>query len=97
MSAQHTPTPWHDEIGAPGSASGLTVRDENGNIIARVGSIDDAAFIVRACNAHDELRDLAEAIRNACEGDLIVNASQEDTVGVLLDAARAALAKAGAA
>lgn len=94
MSTQHTPTPWHDEIGAPGSSSGLTVRDENGNIIARVGSIDDAAFIVRACNAHDELVAALRGLLDATKD--IRGIDPEEYKPEAFATARAALAKAGA-
>lgn len=59
--AQHTPTPWFL------SGSGIRIRDKSpeGNDIAWAepnfaGGFDDvsranAAFIVRACNAHEEL------------------------------------------
>lgn len=60
MSAQHTPTPWADATPSMmvTSATGKTVAMVYGDDPACVA--DDraranAAFIVRACNAHDHL------------------------------------------
>jgi len=61
--AEHTPTPWHTEPGdIPGT---LSIRGPNGQAIASFGNqrrwlsttevVANAEFIVRACNAHDDL------------------------------------------
>ncbi len=62
---QHTPTPW--------KANGLSIEDSNGDLIACLNTGDgivraheDAAFIVRAVNAHDEL---LQALKD-CVGEL---------------------------
>ena len=55
---------------------------------------ETAAFIVRACNAHDEL--VAALSRLVAESTHHDGAEYEDGEWLALDAARAALAKAGA-
>lgn len=58
----HTPTPWHTQRGEIVG---------NGDLVAstvfhgqELNALDEAnaAFIVRACNAHDELVDMAELL-----------------------------------
>jgi hypothetical protein len=48
----------------------------------------------RLIAAAPELLDVAIAVFRACDEDLIDNTSHEDSVGVLLDAARDVIAKA---
>lgn len=93
----HTPTPWEACGNLVRTArtdvdpSGLLVCDCPANVGNR---IEDAAFIVRACNAHD---DLVAALRKA-EFTLQTltsrTARERDACVVEI---RAALAKAGAA
>ena len=47
----HTPTPWHRMATSP-----QRIESESGSDkVAQCTSAANAAFIVRACNAHDEL------------------------------------------
>lgn len=48
----HTPTPW--TVGNPGVANGSLILGSN-NVVADTNKTADAAFIVRACNAHEKL------------------------------------------
>lgn len=61
--AQHTPTPWHYQNGFIGAPSNHPLANQ---IIARISDYancdEDAAFIVRAVNAHATL---LEAVRHA--------------------------------
>jgi hypothetical protein len=65
MSAKHTPTPWqirqtrgHNprHIERAGAPEGM------GKAIAACSEEHDAAFIVRACNSHDDLVDLVKKL-----------------------------------
>jgi hypothetical protein len=100
MSLQHTPTPWsvcsapaNDlwYVGISIEASGARVAD---TCILNNHHTEDAAFIVLACNAHDEL----VAALKFCVIEIAGIRNRKLTRGeeVALDAARAALAKAGA-
>jgi hypothetical protein len=60
LTTQHTPTPWN--------VNGLSIEDQNGDLIGFLNAGDgvataheDAAFIVRAVNCHEEL---IEALRS---------------------------------
>jgi hypothetical protein len=68
----HTPTPWKafDTTPGGGSAGYAFIRGEGiiGEFIADVQKREDAAFIVRAVNAHDELlMVLAVCARSDCQ------------------------------
>lgn len=86
MTTQHTPTPWHVE-------SDIEIWCDTGGFVAMtmtaeqaVGTAEDyanAAFIVRAVNAHAALVEALEAV-----------ISVADRKTVEFDLARAALAKA---
>ncbi|MFA5322565.1 MAG: hypothetical protein WC373_07795 [Smithella sp.] len=65
---EHTPTPWEKTICWPDSSSSvdvsenvICVKDNKGRVIALCGHSQqeeaeaNAAFIVHACNAHDDL------------------------------------------
>jgi hypothetical protein len=88
----HTPTPWYAAnwtCHAPvtiliDDASDLTGK----RVIAECEREEDAAFIVRACNSHEQL---IQALR-----DIINYAESCDDDSVELDNARLALAAAGA-
>jgi hypothetical protein len=73
MTTQHTPTPWTYFAGT----NSTDVMAKNGHHLARMASmasdaIDDAAFIVKAVNAH-------EALIAALEATLYtIRASSED-------------------
>lgn len=83
-SQQHTPTPWTVSL-ADGKAIGQT---DSGDELVYANSREDAAFIVRAVNAHEEL---VAALR-ACEA-YMSTAPIFDGYLKAVDAARAALAK----
>jgi hypothetical protein len=125
MAAQHTPTPWQVDSGdelaiqsVEGGAQIATVlgpddflcRDDDDDEVFEEECEANAAFIVRACNAHD---DLVAALKSALayvdaeamlkDDDLHVSSVKcmdlRDGVVRQFDceAARATLAKAGAA
>lgn len=69
METKHTPTPWQTNEGGDGgwfiwnSNGGISTKDLVATCVGRVNpdhrdpkvAAADAAFIVRACNAHDDL------------------------------------------
>lgn len=94
MTTQHTPTPWNH-------SNGTVVFDGNDRKVAATYAnkgygieIDEAqsnaAFIVRACNAHDEL---VAALRACVEEMSAYEYADEGISGELIRNARAALAK----
>jgi len=90
MEAKHTPTPWHVG-GRDGrifyAADGYAVSDATVFHGRHEGEhTANAEFIVRACNAHD---DLVKALQG------VIRVADRSTAE--FDAARDALAKAGAA
>lgn len=100
MTTKHTPTPWF--LSGPhndGSAGIYTTA--NPSVDSSVAAFSDvgeanAAFIVRACNAHDELvaalentLQFAKACQHMSEDKLMRQAIQHD-----IDKAEAALRKA---
>jgi hypothetical protein len=98
----HTPTPWqYDEDALHVFVNGSGVEGD-GAVICEVwpgfGSGEskereaNAAFIVRACNAHD---DLVAALRGLVNAD--VDRLSDQAYAILLCDANCALAKAGAA
>ena len=101
MNTQHTPTPWIDETASNplSSTDGRhyiwsDMDNENDKCVAIVPDEANAAFIVRACNAHDELV--------ATMRQIVIEATESPNcdavrVALILQQARAALAKAGAA
>jgi hypothetical protein len=96
----HTATPWAVEDNGNEYWPDINAKDADGDsvTIATVGRAN-AEFIVRACNAHDDLvKALQELVASA---DMIVcretQATLEDCDKTLIADARAALAKAGAA
>jgi hypothetical protein len=54
--ATHTPTPWA-ELEMPGRSDRIVRDDEDCSLVCEFsyGLNADSAFIVRACNAHDDL------------------------------------------
>lgn len=85
MTPEHTPTPW--------SVSGNMIWDANNYHVASCNVNNDAAFIVRACNAHDELVAACEEAIKAIE----LRISMQGAAGYLGNAykkAKEALAKA---
>lgn len=102
----HTPTPWRqygvEIIGAEGTKEGraicaLTHGRMSSAPRLNVGDDDwekqmtNAAFIVRACNAHDELMTTLSFVESCLSGEL-----GADSKKTLLNLCRAALAKAKA-
>lgn len=66
VSGQHTPTPWivTDQLTANGlphrwiadcGANNAIVTQQTGNVASREHAQANAAFIVKACNCHDQL------------------------------------------
>ena len=62
--------------------------------VSKAFANDAVAMHERIRSASQELLALAWAVFRATNLDLVANTSMEDTVGVLLDASRAAIAKA---
>lgn len=89
MNAQHTPTPWTEQDMPRGCNDRITADDGEGKTICEFpyGLNADSAFIVKACNAHDDLVHALQAIAN---GDGIYGAQANEYKQI----ARAALAKA---
>jgi hypothetical protein len=78
VAAKHTPTPWEqsDAFGATEVGTCVKAVADN-NMIAsctgyygRDGAIANAAFIVRACNSHDNLVDALQEAVDALAGGL---------------------------
>lgn len=88
---QHTPTPY--KVGSYGSNRLPTILTRNNTIIAICEPIKEceanAAFIVKACNAHDEL--VAFVKKVAEEADKV--AAHRAVYKKLRDDARAIIAK----
>jgi len=88
MNLKHAPTPWHLASTADGY---FTCIERDDRLIARCGSSDflqaerDAAFVVRAVNAHEELIDTLR---------MVIEDLQEDEYGYLIKMAEQAIAKA---
>ena len=83
----HTPTPWHIEtkkihFADIYSLSGVWVAHCESAV---ADSVKDAAFIVRACNAHDDLVEALEMLMQTCqeEGHLIRLASYRQAESAL--------------
>ena len=110
MNTNHTPTPWMIEPQAEVSAHRITDIDcipiAEVRIVGRSekgrGVRDDAAFIVRACNAHDELVAALQALTDAvvshvpemaAEQGFALGASSRGNLLCHAKNARAALAK----
>jgi len=89
----HTPTPWYAACWSCHAPRTILVNDASRltgkRVIAECDRDEDAAFIVRACNSHEQLVAALREIINYAE------ACDDDSVE--LDNARAALAAAGVA
>lgn len=90
MSA-HTPTPWKiSEFG-----DGLSFISAADRAVTQACRPEDAAFIVKACNAHDNLVRCMDLVATGLEADgRNVDGMTKANAAKML---RAALAKAGAA
>lgn len=104
MKTQHTPTPWH--LSEPPLKENF-IYDEDGLLIADVNGFfkreaaensANADFIVRACNAHDELVEALENLQHAdgcyCEASFSSHAGSHPTHSIECQDAIKALAKA---
>jgi hypothetical protein len=92
---KYTSTPW--TTSAHSEYPNRTQEIKSGDVsIADVGTSDDAAFIVRACNAHEPM---LEALRQAKAGFAILGRQHPKYDGIKQDLAvvEAAIAKAEAA
>lgn len=92
---KHTPTPWFATSGSIDGRDDVYCTGQEGTIAQNVRP-QDAAFIVRACNAHDKLVEALEMVRDAdedCKKDGLPTIP--DIARSKIDAALAA-AKAGA-
>lgn len=109
MSKQHTPLPWAEQEMPHGRNDRITADDGEGTVICEFpyGLDANAAFIVQACNAHDDLVAALTATLPALEKSAAHCAerqSEVERVGPVcgcfshrtLRAARAALAKVSA-
>ncbi len=70
---QHTKTPWTTTLGTIYS---------NGDIVAilPVDKSDDARFIIRACNCHEEMLEALERCKTWHQGDKWREGAQEQQV-----------------
>lgn len=86
---KHTPTPWYIEsVAVNAFKSAVSLVSETGGKITNINCSDaDAAFIVRAVNAHDAL---VEAI------DYLLTAAEPEGMAIAVHKAREALKLAGA-
>ena len=103
---KHTPTPWIDDacLDAQGfvtirRADGIEHGDTETAVIATVYDADTAAFIVTACNAHEELLAACQhaAVSEhhpACKAHGEYSANPERYCTCHVQKARAAIAKA---
>lgn len=102
MNTTHTPTPWHtggtfhypNKPDTQNVWSAAKHGDQSGHIVCEQAEIADAAFIVKACNAHD---DLVAALMKIAGSDERPGHVAYIRKGEVARIARAALAKAGAA
>lgn len=100
MSAQRTPTPWETE--KPEDSNGYVyVRGVDGEeaavCYAAPKSDGNAAFIVRACNAHDALVSALSDLEAIFDGQEDCDDGVPNDAMRAMTIIRAALAKAGAA
>lgn len=73
-----------------------------GDFVGKPALLADAAFIgmatperiLRLLDQQSDLLEVVQALLTACDEDFITNTSHADSVGVLANAARAAIAKA---
>lgn len=84
---QHTPTPWKIEESYVGAR--YMVRSAHGDETAMTRYREDAAFIVRAVNCHEEL---VEALKGAVRAIEYLSGTTKH--GLIYEAAKQAIAKA---
>lgn len=91
----HTELPWTAELQAARPCDYYVAKDADGNHVCSFASLEDAAFIVTACNEHYETKALIAELVGVLE-DIVEN-SPEDEGGIYCEqVALAALRKAGA-
>lgn len=66
METKHTPTPWTFKWGIYGEAFTLIRNEQDYDPYIHVREEADAAFIVRAVNAYEELLGIAKSIESHC-------------------------------
>lgn len=110
MDTKHTPLPWRVDVGSRASGtSGALVRDQNNLVVCEAWPTDpngavqreNAAFIVRACNAYDKDQETIRELVVALE-EIARFPYQPENKGMLFpdamdrmeDIAHAAIAKA---
>jgi hypothetical protein len=107
---KHTATPWkllrhYDNKRSESIENRHTVKDDNGMNIARIweptGSVytqaqqeANAAFIVTACNSHDELLEIVNKLATTNSNDFKSESEHWKFIAMLRIEARVAIAKA---
>ena len=86
----HTATPWHIRKLPSGEKSNYIVSETEARVALGIED-GDAAFIVLACNAHDELVDLTRTLSQIVYTQ---NGNRHDDINALLERTSNALAKA---
>jgi hypothetical protein len=96
---KHTPTPWVEQDMPAGCNDRITADDGKGTTICEFpyGLDANAAFIVRACNAHHELVAALKDMRSRFAKCASATGSDDWAIVGACEKADAALAKAGAA
>lgn len=90
--------PWHKFDSVIRDADGLSIGQADDYGKSRDEQLANAAFIVQACNAHDDLVAAAKGILDHMQPTGTVGSGyRTDRCGKYLQQLRAALAKAGAA
>lgn len=88
--SKHTDTPWG--IGTEHRDLGQTIRDERGKVVAMAydrtagyeEGIANAAFIVKACNGYEQMREALEDAREwIVQAHVDFNLENEDIVNVV--------------
>lgn len=93
MSEKRTAGPWKYAVAHWASAGGIYI-EAGGVEIATAETVEDASFIVRACNAHDELLAVVERYARNRVGSCQCAGGESPYAPCLPCMARAALKKA---
>ena len=88
---KHTPTPWHTGHFGESEFGREIVFDAHSGQVCEAIEPDDAAFIVRSCNAHDDLYAALERVCIAISPDVARHVLGANYAAVL-DSARDILA-----
>lgn len=99
---KHTPIPWHEsnERNAGGQLIDIVIRNKKRDPIALVSALGwdkktsraNAEFIVRACNAHDDLLDACREMVEQYGG--MIDGIVEEPARIAVEKAKDAIAKA---